>query len=116
MTKLAFALSAGEVQKLLGVTRQLFEQSLRPLMEKEGECRKIGRDWAFDGSAMWRWEDYLRKRAALIDLSREDPKFAADHPGWNSKRPYRLEDRDNLVDRGVYDGKIDHPVFTKEQS
>ena len=109
---LAFALSQTEVCKQLGVTRQLFEQSIRPLMEQEGECRKIGRDWVFDGKSVWRWQDYLRKRAALIEITERDPKFAAEHPGWSSKRPYSLQDRFTLVDEGIFDNEIDHPAFS----
>jgi hypothetical protein len=44
--------------------------------------------------------EYIAKRRVLIQLGK-----------WNALRPYSLEDLRNLVEVGVYDGEIDHPVF-----
>lgn len=99
-------LSQPEILSELKIGRQLFEQSIRPLMLENGDARPLGESrrtmWIFDGSTLWRWKEYLEKRAVLIELR---------HPGWHSKRPYSLDDLFNLVDSGVLDGEIDHPAF-----
>lgn len=103
-------LSQSEVLAKLGIPRQTFTQGIRPLMLQNGDCRNLAEGrrtmWAYDGATLWRWADYLEKRAALIALG---------HPGWHSKRPYSLEDMYNLVDAGVLDDEIDHPAFTEKR-
>jgi hypothetical protein len=97
-------LTREQVCEQLGVTRQLLDQSIRPLMAQEGDAQAIGTGkrttWVYDGNRIWYWRDYIRKRAALIELG-----------VWNSKRPYSLADATALVDVGVYDGQLDHPAF-----
>lgn len=87
------------------------KQSLRPLIEAEGDAQMIGEGkravWVFDGNEVWRWREYLEKRAALIALGR---------PGWHTKRPYDMMDMIALVSEGVYDGEIDHPAFKQPES
>lgn len=99
-------LSQPEILSQLNVGRQLFEQSIRPLMLENGDARPLSESrrtmWIFDGSTLWRWKEYLEKRAALIELA---------YLGWHSKRPYSLDDMYDLVDSGVFDGEIDHPAF-----
>lgn len=90
------------------VTRQLWGQSIRPLMAREGDAESSGGkrgQWFYDGSQLWRWSDYIAKRLVLIQLGR-----------WSSKRPYSLDDLDNLVNVGVLDGEVDHPSFKNNQS
>lgn len=94
--------------KIEPVTRQLWGQSIRPLMEMEGDAESSGGkrgQWFYDESQLWRWSEYIAKRAVLIQLGR-----------WSSKRPYSLDDMDSLVNVGVLDGEIDHPAFTEKQS
>lgn len=99
-------LSQSEVLRELGIPRQTFEQGIRPLMEREGDARNLAEGkrtmWAYDGDRLWRWKEYIQKRKMLIDIER---------PGWHTKRPYSVEDMYDLVDNGVLDGEIDHPLF-----
>lgn len=91
----------------LTLSRGTFKQSILPLMAKNGDAQKIGDgrrgQWIVNSETSWRWEDYIAKRAALITLG---------YQGWHEKRPYDILDMINLVDEGVYDDEIDHPVFT----
>jgi len=99
-------LTQDEVIEKLGVSRQLLSQSIRPLMEREGDAKQIGEGkravWIYDGDQLWRWKEYIEKRNALIEIG---------YPGWHSKRPYDLGEMNSLVDQGVFDGEIDHPAF-----
>lgn len=99
-------LTQDEVLAVLGVSRQLFSQSIRPLMQREGDAKAIGTGrrsvWVYDGDQLWRWKEYIEKRNALIETGR---------PGWHSKRPYDLGEMNSLVDQGVFDGEIDHIAF-----
>lgn len=54
-----------------------------------------------------RWKEYIGKRKVLIKLNR---------PGWHNKRAYSIEDMYDLVDSGVLDGEIDHPLFAVANS
>lgn len=86
------------------ISRQLLQRSLHPLMGREGFAQKMGDGptsmWVYDGNLLWRWTEYLEKRQTLIELGK-----------WHSKRPYNIDDMSMLVDEGLYDGEIDHPVF-----
>ena len=99
-------LTQDEVIAQLGVSRQLFSQSIRPLMQREGDAKPIGKGkravWVYDGNQIWRWKEYIEKRNALIEIG---------HPDWHSKRPYDLGEMNALVDQGVFDGEIEHPAF-----
>ena len=86
------------------ITRQLWGQSIRPLMEIEGDAASTGGkrgQWFYDGSQLWRWSEYLAKRAVLIQSGH-----------WPAKRAYSIEDMMSLVDGGSLDGEIDHPAFS----
>jgi hypothetical protein len=91
--------------ELAPVTRQAWGQSIRPLLEKEGDAETSGGkrgQWFYDGAQLWRWKEYIAKRAVLIQLGQ-----------WSKMRPFSAEDMGNLVNSGVLDGEIDHPVFKK---
>lgn len=68
------------------ITRTLFEQSIRPLMEAEGDAEKHGATWLFKDRDLWQWRAYLQGREKMIAQGR-----------WHSKRPYSIEDRDMIV-------------------
>lgn len=97
-------------QRVEVITHTTFIQSLRPLIEAEGDAQMVGEGkravWVFDGNAVWRWREYVEKRAALIALGR---------PGWHTKRPYDMLDMIALVNEGIYDNEIDHPAFKQPE-
>ena len=74
------------------ITRQTFAQSIRPLMAspERGEARPLSEGrrtmWAYDGSYLWQWEQYLAVRAALIRRGE-----------WSSKRPYTVRDLEDIA-------------------
>lgn len=74
------------------ITRQLFAQSIAPVMIEAGYARKIGRDLAIDGDAWsgW-WVGYLALRERKI----------ADGT-WTAKRAYSASEAEDYRD-GVYD-------------
>ncbi len=49
------------------ISRQLFEQSIRPLMAERGEAEQVGATWLFDGAAVSNWATYLVWREAQIE-------------------------------------------------
>lgn len=49
------------------ISRQLFEQSIRPLMAQRGEAELDGARWLFDGAAVSNWATYLVWREAQIE-------------------------------------------------
>ena len=89
------------------ITRQLWGQSIRPLMKEDDAEPSNGKrgQWFYDGSQLSRWSEYLAKRAVLIQSGH-----------WNAKRPYSIEDMMNLVDVGTLDGDIDHPLFVAKNN
>lgn len=74
------------------ITRQLFAQSLAPILVKSGYARKVGRDLAIDGDAWsgW-WIGYLALRERRI----------ADGT-WTAKRPYSAAEAEDFRG-GSYD-------------
>jgi len=68
------------------ITRTLFQQSIRPLMQAEGDAEKHGPTWLFEERYLWQWRVYLQGREKMIAQGR-----------WNSKRPYSIEDRDMIA-------------------
>lgn len=48
------------------ITRQLFAQSIIPLMLARGDCRKLGGEHAFDGDWIGSWASYIAWREAQI--------------------------------------------------
>lgn len=86
-----------------GLGRRSFEQSIRPLMVRHGDCWKVHEGirapWLYDAREVDHWADYLEKRAALVALGH-----------WPANRPYDLREKAGLVD-GALDGDIDHPAF-----
>lgn len=48
------------------ISRQLFAQSIIPLMLARGDARKLGGAIAFDGDAVWAWAAYIAWREAQI--------------------------------------------------
>ena len=74
------------------ITRQTFAQSIRPLMAapERGEARPLSEGrrtmWAYDGSYLWQWEQYLAVRAVLIARGE-----------WSSKRPYSVADMESIT-------------------
>ena len=74
------------------ITRQTFAQSIRPLMAspERGEARPLSEGrrtmWAYDGSYLWQWEQYLAVRAALIRRGE-----------WSSKRAYTVRDLEDIA-------------------
>lgn len=87
---------------LAPVTRSTWKQSIRPVLEAEGDAEWQGNWWAIDADQLWRWQEYIAKRQILIGMA---------YPGWHSKRPYSAADAYALVDDGILDGDIDHPLF-----
>lgn len=49
------------------ISRQLFEQSIRPLMAERGEAELDGTRWLFDANAVSAWANYLVWREAQIE-------------------------------------------------
>lgn len=49
------------------ISRQLFEQSIRPLMAQRGEAEQVGATWLFDAKAVGNWATYLVWREAQIE-------------------------------------------------
>lgn len=49
------------------ITRQLFEQSIRPVMEARGDAKRVGSTWLFDGDSLPMWTRYLAWREDRID-------------------------------------------------
>lgn len=84
------------------VTRSTWKQSIRPVLEAEGDVQWQGNTWIVDADQLWRWQEYIAKRQILIDQAR---------PGWHTKRPYSSADAYALVDDGALDGEVDHPLF-----
>lgn len=90
------------------ITRQLWGQSIRPLMEIEGDAASTGGkrgQWFYDSSQLSQWSEYLARRAALIQSGH-----------WQAKRAYSIEDMINLVNIGTLDGEIDHPLFVAKNN
>lgn len=81
--------------------------SIRAMIEDEGDAENLGNVWLFDLLQFWRWKEYIAKRQVLISLGVD---------GWHSKRPYSSADVYALVDDGVFDGEIDHPLFEVVQA
>ena len=69
------------------LTRQLFEQSIRPLMAERGDARKHGaRIWLYEERDLWKWRAYLQGRQAMIAQRR-----------WAATRPYSVEDMEGIA-------------------
>lgn len=82
------------------IERSTWKQSIRQLAEDDKAGWQSGATWLFDAMFVQELAEYIAKRRVLIQLGQ-----------WNTLRPYDLEDMRNLVEVGVYDGEIDHPVF-----
>lgn len=80
-----FAYSETETITRLGVEREIFKQSIRPLMEKSGHARRPERCWMFDGRYLWQWQLYIATRRNLIEAR-----------VWNSKRAYSAEEMEEI--------------------
>lgn len=89
--------------ELGSLARSTWGENIRPLLEQDGACWKSGGVILCDVVAVQHWAEYIAKRRVLARM---------DIPGWHAKRPYSLEDMYNLVDVGVFDGEIDHPLFS----
>lgn len=63
------------------ITRQLFAQSIIPLMLARGDARKLGQAIAFDGSWINAWASYIAWREAQITAG-----------ALPVKHPYSVED------------------------
>ena len=72
------------------ITRQVFERTIRPLMDAEGDAEKHGGTWLFSSEYLWQWRVYLKGRETMIVQGR-----------WSPKRPYSIEDRDAIAHDGV---------------
>ena len=69
------------------LTRQLFEQSIRPLMVERGDARKHGaKTWLYEERDLWQWRAYLRGRQFMIQQGR-----------WAATRPYSVEDMEGIA-------------------
>lgn len=49
------------------ISRQLFEQSIRPIMVDRGEAELDGATWLFDANAVGNWATYLVWRERQIE-------------------------------------------------
>ncbi len=58
------------------LTRQLFRQSIIPLMLKAGDAQSLGSAIVFDGNAVRNWASYIAWREAQITAG----KLPAKHP------------------------------------
>lgn len=85
-------LNQSEVLEALGIPRQTFEQAIRPLMTERGDCRKLGRDWAYSDEFLWQWKLYLATRQNLV----ADGK-------WNAKRQHTMADFRDIAEIGMYE-------------
>ncbi len=56
------------------LTRQLFAQSIIPLMLRRGDCRKLSTAIAFDGGAVRMWASYIAWREQAIAAGKLPPK------------------------------------------
>lgn len=63
------------------ITRQLFAQSIIPLMLARGDARKLGGAIAFDGGMIASWASYIAWREAQITAG-----------ALPAKHPYSVED------------------------
>lgn len=69
------------------LTRQLFEQSIRPLMAERGDATKHGaKTWLYSDKDLWQWRAYLKGRQAMIAQGR-----------WTATRPYSIEDMEGIA-------------------
>lgn len=69
------------------LTRQLFEQSIRPLMVVRGDATKHGaKTWLYADRDLWQWRAYLQGRQAMIAQGR-----------WTATRPYSIEDMEGIA-------------------
>lgn len=68
------------------ITRQLFEQSIRPLMVETGDAQKHGGTWLFKIKDLWQWRIYLQGRQSMIERGR-----------WASNRPYSIQDMEDIA-------------------
>ena len=83
------------------IGRSIWRQSIRCLAEVDKAGWQSGATWLFDALFIQELAEYIAKRRVLIQMGQ-----------WNGLRPYSLEDMRNLVEVGVYDNEIDHPVFS----
>lgn len=63
------------------ITRQLFAQSIRPLMVKRGDAERHGKTWLYRDASLGPWGEYLRARRERVRSGE-----------WMRTRPYSLED------------------------
>lgn len=63
------------------ITRQLFHQSILPLMLERGDARRLGRDTAVDGTEIICWAHYVAWRQRKIDAGE-----------LSSKHPYTIDE------------------------
>jgi hypothetical protein len=83
------------------IPRPTWYEFIRPLAETDKAAwQDSGATWLYDVRFVQEVAEYLAKRRVLIQTGR-----------WSQRRPYSLGDMRNLVDEGVLDGEIEHPVF-----
>lgn len=70
----AEALAAINARLAKPLTRQLFAQSIIPLMLARGDARKLGTAIAFDADAVRMWASYIAWREQAIAAGKLPPK------------------------------------------